>query len=130
MSDWNNFTSTDSLSSGIQQVPSGNYGAVMKLFKKTRLGSFDIGHAVKYTGTNVHTPGVNYVVDPPGTEMQRATTGMGEFVMDPMQNLNQKITVDTHTKVSRQKDQDTLPTKSVRDRGVAAYKKANGKGNK
>lgn len=130
MSDWNNFTSTNSLSSGIQQVPSGNYGAVMKLFRKTRTSSFGDGHAVKYTGTNIHTPGVNFQVDPPGTEVQRTATGMGEFVMDPMQNLNQKITVDTHTKVSKQKDQDSLPTKSVRDRGIAAYKQANGKGNK
>ena len=72
----------------------------------------------------MYTPsGVNYVDDPPGTEMQRTTTGMGEFVTDPMQSLNQAVTVDSHSKVTKLKEHDSLPTASIRQKGVAAYRK-------
>lgn len=122
-------TDTSDLKSGIQQVPSGNFNAVSQMFRTRRSDSFSMGHAVKYSATDTGNPFVpKFTKDPAGTEVARQTTGMGTFVMDPMKNLQEKVSIDhpyAHIPIGNASD---ASQETVRRKGLSAYKRMNKKG--
>lgn len=85
------------------------------------------GHAAsRYSATDTGNPFVpRFTKDPAGTEVARQSTGMGEFVMDPMTHIEEKVNVDhpyAHIPIGNASDasQDT-----VRRKGLSAYKRVN-----
>lgn len=128
MSELSPLTSTSDMRAGIQQVSSGNFNAVAQMFRKKRSDSFALGHADKYTGTEKANPFVPmFTKDPAGEEIARQATGVGEFVMDPMQHLEEKVNVDhpyAHIPIGNASD---TTTESLRRKGLSAYKRVNSK---
>lgn len=121
-------TSTSDLQSGIQQVPSGNFNAVSQMFRKKRSDSFTTGQADRYSATDVASAYIpRFTADPAGTEVARQATGMGQFVMDPMTHLEEKVTVDRpYAPISFSNSPDSSHD-TVRRKGISAYKRINGK---
>lgn len=129
MDEFSPLTTTSDMKSGIQQVPSGNFNAVSQMFRKKRSDSFALGHAAKYSATDVGNPFVpRFTKDPAGEEIARQTTGVGEFVMDPMTHLEEKVNIDhpyAHIPMGNASD---TSGESVRQKGLSAYKRMNKKG--
>lgn len=123
----NPLTSTEDLKSGIAPIPSGNFKAIAKLFSDSRSVSFYKGHLAKYSGTEVASPFVpHFTKDPAGEEIARQTTGTGQFVMDPMEHLEQKVDIDhAAPRLSYTNSPDT-DADYIRRKGLSAYRKVYG----
>lgn len=124
-------TSTASPGFEIPAAPSGNFAAVARLFTRRRKDSFLTGHNDRYSSPDRISMDVynklapRFNADPPGTEIARHTTGMGEFVMDPMQALEQKVDVNRSNKL-HVGSADSVPSESIRRMGITAYRQVNG----
>lgn len=117
-------TSGISMSTNFASESPNTYRQVAQFFRKKRTDSFATGHAVRYSGTDRGTPNaVTFTSNPAGREVQRGMIGAGEFVVDPMQKLQEDVSVNKFSKAPSMSDSGKESTASIRSRGISAYKK-------